>query len=295
MEEKKNKRLYIVIVILTILLLCSIGYIIYNVFIKEDEIIENINGNQGKNERNDDNEEQKNNNEGENYDNFDYDIKVDLNNILPNDENATIIKKDLQKIFDCASNIDIYQDCNEYDECEHDYCYLIKNQILTLENQNSINFFKELAPYIMQYKGLIEYIKLPNYIANVHYYYIMTSEQEQLFSSYFDIDFYFNEYNGLSGFNSYDDMMDYCHNEKDCIYYINYNLYANKGYKLAAVEWPATGYYPFKIGITNMKLLSDENYEVSVRAIKYNKIVDVSFNVQMVEKHPKYGSLIINW
>ncbi len=291
MGEKKNKKYIIVIVILVILLLGNIGYIVYDNFIKEDEITKNINNNQENQEKIEETDEQ----EKQNYDNFDYNIKVDLNKILPNDENATIIKKDLQKIFDCASNIDVYQNCDEYDECEHDYCYLIKNQVLMLESQNSFNFFKELAPYIMQYNGLIEYIKLPNYTVNAHYYYIMTPEQAQLFPNYFDIDFDFEDYNGLSGFYSYDDMWDYCHNENDCIYYINYNLYANKGYKLATVEWTATGYYPFKIGITNMKLLSDGNYEVSARAIKYNKIVDVSFNVQIFEKHPKYGNLIINW
>ena len=41
MEEKKNKGLYIVIIMLTILLICSLGYIVYNEFIKENETVEN--------------------------------------------------------------------------------------------------------------------------------------------------------------------------------------------------------------------------------------------------------------
>ena len=38
---KENKKYVIVIVILVILLLGSIGYIVYDNFIKEDEIVEN--------------------------------------------------------------------------------------------------------------------------------------------------------------------------------------------------------------------------------------------------------------
>ena len=41
MEEKKNKSLIIIIVILVILLSCSVGYIVYDNFIKEDEVTEN--------------------------------------------------------------------------------------------------------------------------------------------------------------------------------------------------------------------------------------------------------------
>ena len=59
MEEKKNKRLIIIIVILTILLLGSIGYIVYDNFIKEDEVVENNdkNNNNQDNEQNDEEDE----------------------------------------------------------------------------------------------------------------------------------------------------------------------------------------------------------------------------------------------
>ena len=61
-EEKKNKKLYIIIAILTILLIDSVGYIVYNEFIKKDETIEN-NENTNTDKNNQDNES---NNEKEN-------------------------------------------------------------------------------------------------------------------------------------------------------------------------------------------------------------------------------------
>ena len=56
MEEKKNKSLIVIIVILVILLFCSIGYIVYDNFIKEDEVVDNNNNDNQDNEQ--DNEEE---------------------------------------------------------------------------------------------------------------------------------------------------------------------------------------------------------------------------------------------
>ena len=70
MEEKKNKSLIIIIVILVILLLGSIGYIVYDNFIKEDEVTENNdiqnNNNNDNQDNNNDNQDNGGNNEEEN-------------------------------------------------------------------------------------------------------------------------------------------------------------------------------------------------------------------------------------
>ncbi len=60
MEEKKNKGLYIVIIMLTILLICSLGYIVYNEFIKENETVENNENPNNNNQDNESNEEENN-------------------------------------------------------------------------------------------------------------------------------------------------------------------------------------------------------------------------------------------
>lgn len=59
MEEKKNTRFIVIIVILVILLSCCIGYIVYDNFIKEDEIVENNdkNNDNQNNEQNDNKED----------------------------------------------------------------------------------------------------------------------------------------------------------------------------------------------------------------------------------------------
>ena len=70
MEEKKNKSLIIIIVILVILLSCSVGYIVYDNFIKEDEVTENNdiqnNNNNDNQDNNNDNQDNGGNNEEEN-------------------------------------------------------------------------------------------------------------------------------------------------------------------------------------------------------------------------------------
>ena len=64
MKEKKNTKFIIIIVILIILLIGCVGYIVYDNFIKEDEVVEN-NENQNNNSDNQDNEENNNNEEDE--------------------------------------------------------------------------------------------------------------------------------------------------------------------------------------------------------------------------------------
>ena len=53
--EEKNTKFIVIIVILIILLSCCIGYIVYDNFIKEDEMVENndkFNDNQGNEQNN---------------------------------------------------------------------------------------------------------------------------------------------------------------------------------------------------------------------------------------------------
>lgn len=59
LEEKKNKKY--IIVILVILLLGSIGYIVYDNFIKEDEIVENNENQNNNNQNNESTNEEENN------------------------------------------------------------------------------------------------------------------------------------------------------------------------------------------------------------------------------------------
>lgn len=88
MEEKKNKGLYIVIIILTILLICSLGYIVYNEFIKENEIVEN---NEEKEDNNLEDEQTKKEKISENTLN-------DLNNIIENELYVLWDKSSIEEI-----------------------------------------------------------------------------------------------------------------------------------------------------------------------------------------------------
>ena len=265
MEEKKNTKFIVIIVILVILLSCCIGYIVYDNFIKEDEIVEN-------NDKNNDNQNNEQN-----------DNKEDK---LSEEEEIAIVENELGKIFACASEV---TNSNEY-------CYLIGNALQALLDSSKItefDFFKELAPEIMQYKGLIEYIKLPNNTLNSRYYCLMTNEQEQLFSDYFNIDLKFIDYDGLSGFNSYDEMYEYCQFDDECIYVKNYNEYANKGYKLAYVEEQALGYRSISLSIVDVTSLGNSVYEVNVKIDIDNKISETSTEVEVVDEHAKFGSMIV--
>ena len=62
MEEKKNTKFIVIIVILVVLLSCCIGYIVYDNFIKEDEVVDN---NQNNNNDNKDNQDTEQNNEAD--------------------------------------------------------------------------------------------------------------------------------------------------------------------------------------------------------------------------------------
>ena len=269
MEEKKNKKYIVIIVILIILLIGSVGYIVYDNFIKEDEIVNNNNQ-----DNNDDIQDIEQNND------------EDENNKLGEEEEIALVEDELSKIFACASDI----------TSSDEYCCLIGDRFQGLLDSSSItefDFFKELAPEIMQYKGLVEYIKLPNYTINTHYYCLMTDKQEQLFSDYFNIDLEFEDYDGLSGFNSYDEMYEYCEHDDECMYVKNYNEYANKGYKLAYVEAKALGYRPASISIVDVTSLGNSTYEVNVKVDVDNKISEILTETEVVDGNVKLGSMIV--
>ena len=88
-------------------------------------------------------------------------------------------------------------------------------------------------------------------------------------------------------------MYEYCQFDDECIYVKNYNEYANKGYKLAYVEEQALGYRSISFSIIDVTSLGNSVYEVNVKVDIDNKISETSTEVEVVDGHVKFGSMIV--
>ena len=276
-EQKKNKKLYIIIAILTILLIGSVGYIVYNEFIKKDETIENneLNNNQEENNETNNEEEQKNNNE---------------ENKLSEEEEIAIIKKELGKIFSCTNGEEM---CVEYMQ--------YSTMLPEIDDEDlNYDFFKLAAPYIMEAIYNLNYINVDWLYGIV---YLMTDNQEQKYSDYFDFDLMFDTYDGLYGFKNYEDMLEYCNNDINCTFINNYNNYKDKGYKIAYIVGDGFGSHgtDFKIE-TITKNANDDKYTVKVLVTPneiWEEIIDekieihTNVEVEIVNGHCKFGSMIV--
>ena len=107
MEENKNKSL-IIIVILVILLLGSIGYIVYDNFIKEDEVVENNdkNNNNQDNEQNNEEDEIQLPKEDEEVANIGRDLFERTNKHINVADNTYILYQEKDVYYDDLSNKD---------------------------------------------------------------------------------------------------------------------------------------------------------------------------------------------
>ena len=266
MEEKKNKSL-IIIVILVILLLGSIGYIVYDNFIKEDEVVEN----NDKNNNNQDNEQNDNNEDK-----------------LSEEEEIAIIENELGKIFACTNADEM---CVEY------MWYSSMIPEITNEDLN-YDFFELAAPYIMEGIYNQEYIGVPWEFGTV---YLMSDEQEEEYKNFFDIDLTFEEYDGLFGFGSYDNLLEYCNGNADCEYLDNYNKYGNKGYKIAYAIGDGFGSHGTHFEIEDITKNNDRYRadvlvtpnELWLNEDTKNIAIHTSVDVEVVDGHVKFGSMIV--
>ncbi len=271
MKEKKNTKFIIIIVILIILLIGCVGYIVYDTFIKEDEVVEN-NDNQNNNSDNQDNEENNNNEEDE----------------LSEEEEIAIIEDELGKIFTCTNGDDF---CVEY------MWYSVMIPDITNQDLN-YDFFELAAPYIMEGVYNQEYINVNWQLGTV---YLMTEGQEEEFSNYFDIDLTFDEYDGLYGFGSYDNLLESCSDDTNCEYIDNYNKYGNKGYKIAYAVGDGFGSHGTHFEIEDITKNNDK-YKVDVLVTPdelwlneetKNIAIHTSVDVEIVDGHCKFGSMIV--
>ena len=276
MEEKKNKKYIIMIVILVILLLGSIGYIVYDKFIKEDEIVEN-NENQN-NDSNNNNQDNESNNEEENK---------------WSEEDIAIIRNDLHNIFDCTNGAKM---------CDELMWYTA--MIPSIDENENYDFFELAAPFIMKYFHDFEFETASWYYGGI---YLVSDQDLETFNEYFNINFNYEEYDGLYGFGTYENLIKECENTElygdNCKYLEDYNKYANKGYKIAAIIGDGFGSHGTEFEIeTITKNTYNDKYTVSV-LVKPNELLEdiidekieihTKVEVEIVDEHPRYGSMMI--
>lgn len=143
---KSNTMIGVLIGILSIISLVSVGYIIYDKFIKEEEFIENGGNNQT-------NEGNENNNvvadvkvvDGINYiDSYYKQIKVTIPEINSNATNAKKLNKQmseeiLKDTYRCAATIETYGEYDDFGSKDYiiDYEYIIKNNIIVIYATNT--------------------------------------------------------------------------------------------------------------------------------------------------------------
>ncbi|HIU11636.1 MAG TPA: hypothetical protein IAB65_02935 [Candidatus Onthocola stercorigallinarum] len=271
MEEKKNKSLIIIIVILIILLIGSIGYIVYDNFIKEDEVVEN-NDNQNNNDNN--NQDNEPNNE------------EDETNELSEEDEIAIIEDELGAIFSYInSEVD-----TSYFESENDW-YLNSCMLLGTDMyKESDDVFQDIGPLIMDCYYDYDY---PGFTNNLGGGALITDEQIADYKNYFESNFNFKTFTPLNP-NDFQPQGEEgtVANEWYERIKAEYDLYNNKNYKIAYEYGDGFGVNPDKFEIIDIYPSgADYTAKVMVTMNDYEgtRIYNSEIKVQIIDGHCKFG------
>ena len=274
MAENKNTKFIVIIIILVILLIGCVSYIVYDNFIKEDEIVENNSNNNQTNEENKQND-------------------IEENDELSEEEEIAIIRNDLQNIFDCTNGDKM---------CDEMMWYTV--MIPSLDENEDYDFFEQAAPFIMKYFHDLEFETASWYYGGI---YLVSNQDLETFNEYFNINFNYEEYDGLYGFESYENLIKECENTdlygENCKFLDSYNKYANKGYKIAAVIGDGFGSHGTTFEIEDIYKYNDKykadvlvsNKNSYIPGFEFNELKEIhtSVEIEIVNGHPRYGSMIV--
>lgn len=271
LEEKKNKKYIIVIVILVILLLGSIGYIVYDKFIKEDETVENneLNNQQEENDENDTEEEQNNNEE----------------NKLSEEEKIAIIKKELGDIFDYINDT---KEANFFEDEDNGYlnaCMLLGTDIY----EPIEDIFEIIGPLIMDCYYNHDYLGFTEELGGGA---LLTDEQIADYDNYFETEFHFSTFTPINP--SYYQSSGY--SEWYEIIKKEYELYNGKNYKIAYTYGDGFGVNPNIFEIVDIYKKNDKYIvETKITMNEYNNtnIYNGKIEVEIVDGHSKFGTFKI--